>query len=177
MFIEVKKEELTLEGIKQYYIQVEKDEWKYDVLKDLYSSIVIYQLIIYCNSKKRVDQLKHRLTQDGFACCFMHSDLTSEERSSTMKLFRNGTNRILITTDLLARGIDVQQVSLIINYDVPFNLENYLHRIGRSGRFGRKGIALNFACIHNEMAQLKSIESYYQTQISEFPQNFGEVFQ
>jgi translation initiation factor 4A len=175
VFVEVKKEELTLEGIRQFHINVEKDEWKYEVLTDLYSSIVIYQLIIYCNSKKRVDQLEYKLSKDGYACSFMHSELSSTERSETMKMFRNGTNRILITTDLLARGIDIQQVSLIINYDIPYNMENYLHRIGRSGRFGRKGMALNFVS-QNEVSQLSTIESYYQTQISEFPTNFAELF-
>jgi translation initiation factor 4A len=175
VFIEVKQEELTLEGIKQYYINVDKDEWKYDVLKDLYNSIVIYQLIIYCNSKRRVDNLKNDLTADGYTCSYMHSELSSSERSNTMKMFRNGSNRILITTDLLARGIDIQQVSLVLNYDVPSNIENYLHRIGRSGRFGRKGIALNFVSPY-ERNQLDNIEKFYQTQITEMPHNYENIF-
>ena len=175
LFIQVKAEELTLEGIKQYYIDIERDEWKYDVLKDLYSSIIIYQLMIYCNTKRRVNYLTRRLTNDGFTCSFIHSDMSHKERADTMKEFRSGNNRILITTDLLARGIDIQQVSLIINYDLPNDIDNYLHRIGRSGRYGRKGISLNFLSKYEKEKMLK-IEQFYQTQVEELPADLSLVF-
>ena len=171
----VKNEELTLEGIRQYYISIEREEWKYETLTDLYNSIVIYQLMIYCNSKRRVDSLSTQLIRDGFTCSCIHGEMSSNERSQTMHKFRTGEHRILITTDLLARGIDVQQVSLVVNYDVPFDMENYIHRIGRSGRFGRKGVALNFATIR-EFEQLKKIEAFYQTEIKELPEDIESIF-
>lgn len=175
LHILVKTEELTLEGIRQYQIQVDRDEWKYETLKDLYGAIVIYQLIIYCNSKKRVDSLHYSLTRDGYMCSYMHSEMHAKERSAIMHKFRVGENRILITTDLLARGIDIQQVSLVVNYDIPNNIENYIHRIGRSGRYGRKGIALNFVS-QREAQQLKKIETFYETEIKELPNDIEAAF-
>jgi len=172
----IKNEELTLEGIRQYYIAIEREEWKYETLTDLYNSIVIYQLMIYCNSKRRVESLSTQLIKDGFTCSCIHGEMSSQERSQTMHKFRRGEHRILITTDLLARGIDVQQVSLVVNYDVPFDMENYIHRIGRSGRFGRKGVALNFATTR-EFEQIKKLESFYQTQINELPQDIESIFE
>merc|ERR550532_434674 len=97
-----------------------------------------------------------------------------KEREIIMKEFRSGSSRVLISTDLLARGIDVQQVSLVINYDLPANLENYLHRIGRSGRFGRKGVAINFVT-NNDVRAMKEIERYYATQIEEMPMDIADL--
>jgi superfamily II DNA/RNA helicase len=132
--------------------------------------------MIYCNSKKRVDILARRLGDAGLTCSCIHGELSSQERVDTMRKFRTGENRILITTDLLARGIDVQQVSLVINYDIPFDMENYIHRIGRSGRFGRKGVSLNFVAGQRDAAQMKKIENYYHTQINEFPSDVETAF-
>ena len=139
----VKTEQLTLEGIKQFYINVERNEFKFDTLGDLYDLISVAQSIIYCNSKKMVNELTYNLTSKNYTVASIHSDMTQEERSRIVKEFRNGESRILISTDLLSRGIDVQQVSVVINYDVPSSIDNYIHRIGRSGRFGRKGVAIN----------------------------------
>jgi superfamily II DNA/RNA helicase len=172
----VKAEELTLEGISQFYIYMDRDDWKYETLQDLYAAVQIYQLMIYCNSKKRVDMLARRLSDAGLTCSCIHGELSSQERVDTMRKFRTGENRILITTDLLARGIDVQQVSLVINYDIPFDMENYIHRIGRSGRFGRKGVSLNFVAGQRDAAQIKKIENYYHTQINEFPSDVESAF-
>jgi translation initiation factor 4A len=140
----VKRDELTLEGIKQFYVAVEREEWKLETLCDLYETLTITQAIIYCNLKRKVDWLKDKMGQRDFTVSSMHGDMTGPERELIMKEFRSGSSRVLITTDLLARGIDVQQVSLVINYDLPTNRENYIHRIGRGGRFGRKGVAINF---------------------------------
>jgi len=137
----VKKDELTLEGIKQFYIAVEKEEWKLDTLSDLYETVTITQAVIFCNTRKKVDWLTDRLTARDFTVSAMHGDMDQAQRDLIMKEFRSGSSRVLIATDLLARGIDVQQVSLVINYDLPANRENYIHRIGRGGRFGRKGVA------------------------------------
>jgi len=140
----VKKAELTLEGIKQFYIAVEKEDWKLDTLSDLYETVTITQAVIFCNTRRKVDWLTEKLTARDFTVSAMHGDMDQHQRDLIMKEFRSGSSRVLIATDLLARGIDVQQVSLVINYDLPANRENYIHRIGRGGRFGRKGVAINF---------------------------------
>jgi len=140
----VKRDELTLEGIKQFYIAVEREEWKLDTLCDLYETLTITQAIIYCNTRRKVDWLMEKMQSRDFTVSAMHGDMDQRERDLILREFRSGSSRVLITTDLLARGIDVQQVSLVINYDLPTNRENYIHRIGRGGRFGRKGVAINF---------------------------------
>merc|ERR1712107_967275 len=108
------------------------------------------------------------MTKRDFTWATMHADLDQRERDLIMREFRSGSSRVLITTDLLARGIDVQQVSLVINYDLPCNMENYLHRIGRSGRFGRKGVAINFVT-NSDVRSMREIERFFQTQIEELP--------
>jgi len=170
----VKKEQLTLEGIKQYYVAVEREEWKLDTLCDLYDTLNITQCVIFCNSRRKVDWLTDNLRSRDFTVSSTHGDLTSKEREVILSEFRTGSSRILITTDLLARGIDVQQVSLVINYDLPHNLENYLHRIGRSGRFGRKGVAINFVTKEDERI-LREIEQFYNTHIDEMPANIADL--
>ena len=119
----VKRDELTLEGIKQFYIAVEKEEWKLDTLCDLYETLTITQAIIYCNTRRKVDWLTDRMSEKDFTVSSMHGDMDQRERDIIMREFRSGSSRVLITTDLLARGIDVQQVSLVINYDLPTNRE------------------------------------------------------
>lgn len=171
----IKQEELTLEGIRQFYVLVERDDWKFDTLCDLYETINVVQSIIYCNTRRRVDQLTDQMAAKEFTASSMHSEMPQKDREDVMKTFRSCSTRVLITTDLLARGIDVQQVSLVINYDLPRQQENYIHRIGRSGRFGRKGVAINF-CTAADMDTLKQIERHYNTQIEEMPFNIGEFF-
>lgn len=169
----VKRDELTLEGIKQFFIHIEKDEWKFETLCDLYKNMSITQTVIFCNSKERVEWLTQKLRQDNFMVSCMHSGLVQKERDAIMSDFRKGVSRVLIATDIWGRGLDVQQVSLVINYDLPNNRELYIHRIGRSGRFGRKGIAINFVT-NEEMWRLKDIEQYYSTQIDEMPLHVHE---
>jgi translation initiation factor 4A len=168
----VKKEELTLEGIKQFYVNVERIEHKFEVICDLYSNISINQSIIYCNSKKTVVELARRLNMNNFSVTAIHSDLTHSERVGIIKDFREGKSRILLSTDLLSRGIDVQQVSIVLNYDIPYIIESYIHRIGRSGRFGRKGVAINIIT-YQDIRKLHDIEKFYGTQIEELPENFS----
>merc|ERR1711957_17721 len=170
----VKKDELTLEGIKQFYIAVEREEWKLDTLCDLYETLTITQAIIYCNTRRKVDWLQEEMQKRDFTVSCMHGDMDQLERDLIMREFRSGSSRVLITTDLLARGIDVQQVSLVINFDLPTNRENYIHRIGRSGRFGRKGVAINFVT-NNDVRAMKDIEKYYHTQITEMPMNVADL--
>jgi len=170
----VKKDELTLEGIKQFYVAVDKEEWKFETLCDLYETLTITQAIIYCNTRRKVDWLTDKMGQRDFTVSSMHGDMTGQERELIMKEFRSGSSRVLITTDLLARGIDVQQVSLVINYDLPANRENYIHRIGRSGRFGRKGVAINFVTVEDTRA-MRALEAFYNTQIEEMPMNVADL--
>jgi translation initiation factor 4A len=170
----VKRDELTLEGIKQFYVAIDKEDWKLDTLCDLYETLTITQAIIYCNTRRKVDWLTEKMQGRDFTVSAMHGDMDQRERDLIMREFRSGSSRVLITTDLLARGIDVQQVSLVINYDLPTNRENYIHRIGRSGRFGRKGVAINFLTT-GDTRYLSDIEQFYNTQIQEMPMDVADL--
>jgi ATP-dependent RNA helicase len=170
----VSRDELTLQGIKQFYIAVEREEWKFDTLCDLYDSLIITQAVIFCNTRKKVDWLTSKMRENNFTVSSMHGDMPQQEREMIMSEFRKGETRVLITTDVWARGIDVQQVSLVINYDIPTNKENYIHRIGRSGRFGRKGVAINFVK-DEDGRQMRDIERYYSTRVEEMPGNVADL--
>jgi len=170
----VKRDELTLEGIKQFFVPVEFEDWKFDTLCDLYDSFTIIQAVIFCNTRKKVDWLTEKMREANFTISSMHGDMPQKERDAIMQEFRQGKSRVLITTDVWARGIDVQQISTVINYDLPLDRENYIHRIGRSGRFGRKGVAINFVK-NDEIKILRDIEQYYSTQIDEMPINIADL--
>ncbi|CAO1626036.1 unnamed protein product [Sympodiomycopsis kandeliae] len=170
----VKRDELTLEGIKQFYVAVEKEDWKLDTLCDLYETVTITQAVIFCNTRRKVDWLTDKLHEREFTVSAMHGDMDQGQREVIMREFRSGSSRVLITTDLLARGIDVQQVSLVINYDLPSNRENYIHRIGRGGRFGRKGVAINFVT-SDDVRMLRDIEQFYSTVVEEMPLNVADL--
>jgi len=170
----VKRDELTLDGIKQFFVAVEREEWKFDTLCDLYDTLTITQAVIFCNTKRKVEWLAEKMRDNNFTVSCMHGDLPQRERCQIMAEFRAGESRVLITTDVWARGLDVPQVSLIINYDLPNNRELYIHRIGRSGRYGRKGVSINF--VKNEDIRiLRDIEQYYSTQIDEMPMNVADL--
>jgi translation initiation factor 4A len=170
----VKKDELTLEGIRQFYVAIEKEEWKLDTLCDLYETLTITQAIIYCNTRRKADNLRAEMEKRDFTVSTIHAGLEHDERQLVMRQFRNGSSRVLISTDLLARGIDVQQVNLVINYDLPREVDNYLHRIGRSGRYGRKGTAISFVTDF-DTRRMKEIERYFHTQFEELPANITEL--
>jgi len=170
----VKRDELTLEGIKQFYISVEREDWKLDTLCDLYDTLNITQAVIFCNTRRKVDWLTDKMRGREFTVSSTHGDIGQKERDVILNEFRTGSSRVLITTDLLARGIDVQQVSLVINYDLPKNLENYIHRIGRSGRFGRKGVAINFVT-NDDVRTLRELETFYNTSIDEMPAHVADL--
>ena len=169
----VKKDELTLEGIKQFYIAVDDEGYKLNILCDLYKKVRIKQAIIYVNTKRKVEWLSNSMIKHEFDVSQLHGDMTQPERGEIMKNFRSGRIKVLITTDLLSRGIDVQQVSLVINYDLPMSKESYIHRIGRSGRFGRKGLVVNFLG-RLDVPVLREIEVYYSTCIEEMPLDISE---
>ena len=170
----VKHEELTLEGIQQYFVNVKRSEWKYDVIVDLYDTISVNQCIVYINNKQRILEMYHRLCDNNFPVEYITGDRVGKERKEIMEQFRSGQIRILLSTDLLARGIDIQQLSLVINYDLPREKETYIHRIGRSGRYGRKGFAINLIN-DNEIENLRHIETFYDTKINEMPSNISEL--
>jgi len=136
--------------------------------------LTITQAVIFCNTKLKVDWLTEKMRKANFTVSEMHGDMPQDERENIMKAFRNGESRVLITTDIWARGIDVQQVSLVINYDLPNNRQLYIHRIGRSGRFGRKGVAINFVK-SDDIGILRDIEQFYSTQIDEMPMNVADL--
>ena len=170
----VKRDELTLAGIRQFFINVEKEGWKFDTLCDLYDSLTITQCVIFCNTRRKVDWLSERLRKAHFTVTSLHGELPQREREKIMSEFRSGNSRVLLSTDVWSRGLDVQQVSLVINFDLPTDREVYLHRIGRSGRFGRKGVAINFVTKSDKRA-LHDIEQYYSTTIEEMPANIAEL--
>ena len=167
----VQAEQLTLDGIAQYYIALENDEQKYETLKDLYSSLSVSQCIIYCNSVKRVQDLYDAMTQDEFPVCQIHSNMDKSERDASYRDFRSGQHRVLISSNVTARGIDIQQVSTVINFDIPKCVHTYLHRIGRSGRWGRKGTGINFVT-RRDARKIREVEEYYSTHIEELPESF-----
>ena len=169
----VKKEALTLEGIQQFFVNVKHNDWKYDVITDLYDTINVSQCIIYLNSKNKIEEIYDRLNKDNFPVGYITGDRDVRDRTEVMEQFRSGTLRILLSSDLLARGIDIQQLSLVINFDLPREKETYIHRIGRSGRYGRKGVAINMIN-DREISYLKEIESFYDTKINEMPQNIAD---
>jgi len=195
----VKREEQTLDGIKQYYVHVGQEENKFPTLCELYEQLSITQAMIFVNTRRKVEWLTESMHARDFTVSAIHADMAQDERTLIIKEFRSGHSRVLITTDVLARGIDVQQVNMVINYDLPEDVSNYVHRIGRSGRFGRKGVvrapaahtytrhtrgpiaaphpsaqAINLL-VSNDLRKANEIERYYSTNIHELPSNLGEV--
>lgn len=161
-------EKLSLDGISQFYVAVANDNMKYDTLKDLFSYISVSQSIIYCDSIDRVIKLYGAMLEEGFPVCCMHGDMGHAERKEIFQKFQKGAFRVLISTNITSRGIDVQQVSVVINFDIPKCPHNYLHRIGRSGRWGRKGLAINFVT-KRDVHLMRGIEKHYKKEIMELP--------
>jgi translation initiation factor 4A len=172
--VSVKAEQLTLEGISQYYVAVEDDKQKYATLKDLYAVISLSQCIIYCNSVKRVSDLYDAMIEDGFPVCRIHSGMEKVDRDNAFAEFRTGKYRVLISSNVTARGIDIQQVSVVINFDISKCVHTYLHRIGRSGRWGRKGVGINLIT-RRDISKMKEIEAHYSCQIQEMPSTLDKL--
>ncbi|KAH8739283.1 eukaryotic initiation factor 4A-3 [Cryptosporidium ryanae] len=170
----IPREEVSLDKIKQFYVQVEEEKWKFETLCDLYDSLAITQSIIFCNTRTKVEWLSKRMSENHFTVSFVHGDLPQISREKVLREFREGKTRVLITTDLWGRGIDVQQVNLVVNYDIPTNKELYIHRIGRSGRFGRSGIAINLVTDEDEK-MLSIIEDFYSIRILKLPVNIQNL--
>lgn len=166
--------EVPLDGIKQYYVPLDKEEWKFEVLCDLYQQLNISQALIYCNKRQRADWLAEKMSQQGFPLSVIHGEMDVEERKKRMSDFRKGVVRVMISTDMLARGIDVQQVSLVINYELPVQKENYIHRIGRAGRFGRKGVTINLIS-PDEKRAVSEIEQHWKISLEALPNDLSSI--
>lgn len=173
LHILVRKEELTLDGIAQFYVGLQKREHKIDTLIDLFGTISVTQSIIFVNKKADVERLYDILTKEGFGVGLVSGNMSQEERNESIEKFRSGTTRVLLSTGLLSRGFDVQQVSLVINFDLPIHKESYIHSSGRCGRWGRKGCVINLVT-EREYGRLQEIEKYYNTKIEELPMNIAE---
>uniref|UniRef100_A0A6C0APU9 Helicase n=1 Tax=viral metagenome TaxID=1070528 RepID=A0A6C0APU9_9ZZZZ len=169
-------EEVTLKGIQQYAIGLDREDWKFEVLLDLYKNLDITQALIYCNTRKRVEWLADKMIQSGYPISFIHGEMDVKERMGRMAAFRKGETRVLISTDLLARGIDVQQVSLVINYELPpdDSKDNYIHRIGRSGRYGRKGTSINLM-YGDEIRLMDEMKRKYEIDLLGLPEDLSQI--
>ena len=172
--IVMKTEELTLECIQQYYVAMNDDQSKYDALKDLFAFLQVSQCIIYVSTVKRVEDLYNTMITDGFPVCCIHSAMDKTERDKSLQSFRKGAFRVMVSSGVTARGIDVQQVSTVINFDMTRSYETYLHAIGRSGRFGRKGLAINFVTKH-DIDFMRRLEKHYNITISELPADLEKL--
>lgn len=161
-------DELTLRGITQYYAFVEERQ-KVHCLNTLFSKLQINQSIIFCNSTNRVELLAKKIIELGYSCFYSHARMAQESRNRVFHDFRNGVCRNLVCSDLLTRGIDIQAVNVVINFDFPKNAETYLHRIGRSGRFGHLGLAINLIN-WDDRFNLYKIEQELGTEIQPIPQ-------
>ena len=159
-----------MDVIKQLWIDCQVYEGgKLGFLSDIYSLLTIGQSIVFVGTKREADQVHRTLTEGGFTCSLLHGEVENFNRDATMEAFRKGESTVLITTNVLARGVDVDNVCLVVNYDVPVDregapdFETYLHRIGRTGRFGRKGTAINLISDQRSIEVLAAIEAHFSS--------------
>ena len=171
----LKNNEIIVDLISQFYIDIETEEFKFDTLLDLYNLISTSQVIIFCNTIRKVEWLEQSLKQNNFTITVIHSNMTQEQRDEVVKEFRDGKTRLLLTTDLLSRGIDIPQVNMVVNYDLPPNKETYVHRIGRCGRFDKKGVSITMIKSTDpyDIKTLNRMKYYYKMDIKEMPDNIS----
>ncbi|WFD33445.1 RNA helicase [Malassezia cuniculi] len=181
--IRLKQEELSVESIRQFYMDCRSEEHKYDVLVELYSLLTIGQSIIFCAKRDTADRIAQRMTAEGHRVDSLHGKLDNAERDRTIDGFRSGKCKVLIATNVIARGIDIQQVTLVVNYDMPLtqsgepDTETYLHRIGRTGRFGRRGVSINFVHDERSKEQMHAIEKALHCPIVAVPTDDVELME
>ena len=175
--IKLEEENLSLDIISQYKVVIEREKFKIPTLLDLYKKLTINQAVIFTNTVKRAEYVYNFLKDEGYDVCLIHGKLTSVERIEILKNFRKQQFRVLITTDIIARGIDIQQITLVINYDMPQEKEIYLHRIGRSGRYGKLGVAINFIVSNIERGKRNMNNSLMtdNEKIESFSKNYNTV--
>lgn len=169
----LKNVNIMVDLISQFYVDVEVEDNKFDVLIDLYKLLSTTQVIIFCNTISKVTWLAENLAAQNFPITTIHGKMSQQERNDIVQEFRDGKTRLLLTTDLLARGIDVPQVNLVICYDLPFDKETYIHRIGRCGRFGKKGVSISFIKMTDpyDTKLLSRMKYSYKIDINEMPDN------
>lgn len=165
---------VRLEGIQQFFVPLEREDHKFECICDLYKHLNISQAVIFCNKRQKAEMLAEKMSAQGFPITCIHGELEKPERARRMEQFIKGQTRVMISTDMLARGIDIQQVSLVINYELPTNRENYVHRIGRAGRFGRKGTTINLL-LPEEEGMMKDISEYYGMSLQELPNDLSKL--
>jgi superfamily II DNA/RNA helicase len=172
----LKNNEVIIDLITQFYIDVETEESKFDTLLDLYNLVSAAQTIIFCNTIRKVEWLEQQLKLNNFTITTIHSNMNQSERDNIVKEFRDGNTRLLLTTDLLSRGIDIPQVNMVINYDLPPNKETYVHRIGRCGRFDKKGVAITLVKSTDpcDIKTFNRMKHYYNMDIKEMPISIGQ---
>ncbi|KAG0165819.1 RNA helicase required for poly(A+) mRNA export [Apophysomyces sp. BC1015] len=179
--ISLKREELSVDAIKQFFMDCDSEEHKYEVLCNLYDLLTVSQSIIFCKRRDTADEIARRMSSQGHAVVSLHGKMEPEERDKVMDDFRRGEFKVLITTNVLARGIDILQVTLVINYDMPLDqrgqpdYEAYLHRIGRTGRFGRQGVSINFVHDQKSCQQMEAIQNHFQREIQRVPTDDWEA--
>ncbi|XP_011194870.1 DEAD-box helicase Dbp80 [Zeugodacus cucurbitae] len=169
--IRLMREQESLENIKQYYVKCMNEEDKYNAIQNIYAGITIGQAIIFCHTRKTAGWLAGKMSSDGHSVAVLSGDLTVEQRLAVLDRFRAGLEKVLITTNVLSRGIDIEQVTIVVNFDLPMDAkgnadcETYLHRIGRTGRFGKNGIAINLVDGEKSMTICKYIENHFKKTI------------
>jgi translation initiation factor 4A len=166
--------EVRLDGIQQFYVGLDREDHKFECICDLYKNLNIVQAVIFCNKKQKADWLSEKMTAQGYPVSCIHGELEKGERRKRMDEFRAGVTRVMVATDIIARGIDIQQVSLVINYELPMNRENYIHRIGRAGRYGRKGTTINML-LPDENSLMTDICDYYGMTVNELPADLSKI--
>lgn len=164
----LEKDKLTLDGIVQFRVVVDDENDKYETFVDIFTCVAVAQTIVYANTQTKVIALHERLTKDNHTCGIIHSMMLPAERNAALAAFRRGDVRILISTDLLSRGIDIQSLSMVFNYELPYDKSCYIHRIGRSGRYGKRGVAINLVTKKEEY-RVSELEKYYSTNIPPMP--------
>lgn len=167
VMIRLKRSEESLQNIKQFYVQCQNKEDKLAALSNLYAVVTIGQAMIFCQTRKSAEWLAGEMCRQGHSVALITGDSTTDQRIAVLNRFREGKEKVLVTTNLCARGIDVEQVTVVVNYDIPVDVnkrpdcETYLHRIGRTGRFGRKGIAINFVDGQRSLRNMQEIEKHF----------------
>jgi len=170
----IKPAAVRLEGIQQFFVPLDREDHKFECICDLYKNLNISQAVIFCNKRQKAEMLAERMTAQGYPVTCLHGELEKPERTRRMKQFIEGSTRVMVATDIIARGIDVQQISLVINYELPTNRENYVHRIGRAGRFGRKGTTINML-LPEEEDMMKDISEHYAMKVLPLPDSISNL--
>eukprot|EP00833_Pecoramyces_ruminatium_P015518 jgi/Orpsp1_1/1189550/evm.model.d7180000072813.1 len=160
---------LTLHGLQQHYIKLQENE-KNRKLNDLLDALDFNQVCIFVKSVQRANELNKLLNECSFPSICIHSQMPQEERIKRYKLFKNYEKRLMVATDIFGRGIDIEGVNIVINYDMPDSADSYLHRVGRAGRFGTKGLAITFVSSNEDSETLNQVQNRFEVNITELPE-------